>query len=286
MKNLIYILCLLPMAYFISCGGSSSPDVDTERIPIVSVKEDVLYKAGLDAALPKNLPQEDSIQMAKQYIAMWINDKLMYDKAEQNVMNRDEIDAMVRDYRRSLVINSYTNQLLREQFFSNVSDAELLAYYNANKEHFNLKEDIIKGLYLKVPADSHELANFQKWYRQGNDAAVENIEKNTLQNAVGYEYFYGRWVSFNEVIENMPLTIDNTQQYLRANKNIEVRDSSFVYLLNIREYKLAGTEAPYEYMKSHLLEIYTEQRRADYLKQVEKDLYDKALLDEEITFFK
>lgn len=286
MKNLSYIISFLfLLAFLAGCGGSGSADVDRQKTPLVSVKGEVLYKADVDKIMPENLSTEDSIQFVQQYMDMWINDKLLYDKAEQNVLNKDEIDGLVKDYRRSLVINSYKNQLLKERFYSNASDAELQSYYGANKERFALKEDIIKGLYLKIPVDSKELANFQKWYKQGNEAAIENIEKNTLQNAVAYEYFYDRWLSFNEVIENMPLTISNTQQYLQANRNIEVSDSSFVYLLNIKEYKLTGSEAPYEYIKSHLQEVYTEQRRADYLKQAQKDLYDKAVSDEEIKFF-
>lgn len=283
MKRLIYI-SILAIA-IVACNSSDSADVDARKTPIVAVKGNVLYKSDVDNILPQNLSGTDSIEVAKQYINMWINDKLLYDKAEQNVLNRDEIESLVEDYRKSLIVNSYKNQLLKERFSTNISDAELLAYYEAHKEQLKLKEDIIKGLYLKVPVDSKELPNFQKWYKQGNDAAVENIEKNTLQSAVGYEYFYNRWVSFNEVIENMPLTMSNTSQYLQSNKNIESRDSTFVYLLNIKEYKLAGTEAPFEYIKNQLMETYTEQRRAQYLEQVQKDLYEKALSDKEIRFF-
>lgn len=284
MKKKISFGLVLVFTFFVSCKKGSS-DVDQEKVPVVTVKDQTLYKAELNNAIPRNLSVEDSTAAAQSYINMWINNKLLYDKARQNVVNLDEIEQLVNDYRKSLITNSYQEQVVREHFNKTVTDKELEAFYEQNKDQIKLKENIIKGLFLKVPVDSKELANFQKWYKQATDASVENIEKKRLQNAVSYEYFYNNWVSLNSMTENMPLSIDNEEQFLRGNKNIEVRDSSFVYLLNIKEYKLTGTEAPFDYIKNQLMEIYVEQRRSDYLKQVQDDLYKRAVSDEEIKFY-
>ncbi|MDH6307467.1 hypothetical protein M2451_000616 [Dysgonomonas sp. PFB1-18] len=285
MKKLLIVLLLLPF-FFISysCRNGENGTTDTDRTPVVSVEGDILYKADLDEALPSGLSGEDSIAAAKSYIEIWINDKLMYNIAKQNIVNKSSIDALVEDYRKSLIVNSYQEQLLKEHYQS-VSDSELKNYYELHKDKFKLEENIIKGLYLKIPSSSPELNNFLKWYKQGTDAAIENIEKNTLQNAVNYEYFYDRWVSFDDVTENIPSIIEDKSRFLQTNKSMEVRDSLFVYLLNIKEYKLKGSEAPYEYIKGTLKEVYSEQRKADYLKQVRKDLYDKGVSNEEIKFY-
>lgn len=286
MKKIIVGL-LLSLIFFVtySCGKKDSTTVDPTQNPIVTVKGQTLYRATLNEVLPVGLSSEDSIAAAQSYISMWINDLLMYDKAKQNTTNKEEVDMLVENYRKSLIANIYQEQLLRQQLSKLISENELKAYYEQNKERFELDENIIKGLYLKVPVGSSHLNNFQKWYKQGTNDAIENIEKNSLQNVVGYEYFYDRWVDFDEVLDNIPTLITDQKQFLQTNKNVEVRDSSFVYLLNIKEYKLAGSEAPYEYIKGQLSEIFTEQRKADFLKQVQKDLYDKAVSDEEIKFY-
>lgn len=284
MKRIINIGVILVFISVVSCK-KENVDTDMSKTPVVTVNNETLYKAELDDAVPRNLSAEDSTEVAQSYIKMWINTKLVYNKAKQNIVNKEEIDQLVEDYRKSLIINSFQEQLIREHFSKAVKDKELEAYYEKNKDKIKLKENIVKGLFLKVPVDSKELANFQKWYKQTNDAAVENIEKKRLQNAVGYEYFYNDWVSFSSMSENIPLSIDNEEQFLKTNKNIEVRDSSFVYLLNIKEYKLIGSEAPFDYVKNHLMEIYIEQQRSDYLKQVQDDLYKKAVSDGEIKFY-
>ncbi len=284
-KITVYLSLGFVFFSFFSCSGNKVSDADMAQKPIVTLRDKTLYKGDLDQVLPMELSGEDSIAAVKAYVDMWIDDQLMYEKAKQNVVNDKDIEELIENYRKALITNSYQERLLKEHFSKFSSDSELKAYYEQNKEKFKLEDNIVKGLYLKVPVGAKQLANFQKWYKQGTDAAVENIEKNALQNAVGYEYLYDRWVGFEEVMGNIPSLITDKRQFLQANKNIEMRDSAFVYLLNIKEYRIAGTEAPYDYIKGQLAEIFIEQRKADYLKQVKKDLYDKALSNDEIKFY-
>lgn len=281
----IIIISALILISLQSCSKGNTDTPDLSQVPVVTVRDKTLYMDELNSATPRTLSPQDSTAAADAYIKMWINDQLLYDKAKQNIVNKEEIERLIENYRKTLISNLYQEQLLKERLSKSLSDAELLSFYEQNKDKLKLKENIIKGLYLKIPIDSKELNNFLKWYKQPTDAAVENIEKNTLKNAVGYEYFYNRWVGLNEIIDNMPLSVDNGADFLRINKNIEVRDSSFVYLLNVKEYRPVGSEAPYDYIKNQLMEIYTEQRKSDYLNKVQQDLYNKAISDNEIKFY-
>lgn len=285
MKRATIILSLVLCLIILHSCNVSNTNVDNGKDPVVTVKDKTLYRFQLNEALPFGLSGEDSIAAAQAYINMWINDQLIYDKASQNIHNKADIEALVDDYRKSLITNTYLERLLKERFSKSISDNDLMSYYEKNKDKFILEDNLIKGLYLKIPVNSSQLSNFQKWYKLGTDAAIENIEKNTLQNAVGYEYFYDKWVDFDDVMENIPSQISNPKQFLQGNKNLEVKDSSFVYLLNIKEYKPIGDEAPYEYIKGQLTEIFIEQQKSEYMKQVQKDLYDKALSSDEIKFY-
>ncbi|NDV79204.1 peptidyl-prolyl cis-trans isomerase [Dysgonomonas sp. 511] len=283
-KLFIISLYIITGCLFLACKQENA-DIDETKTPIVSVGNKVLYKSDLMKALPPGLTGEDSIKATQAFIDTWIKDKLILEKASQNITDKEDIDALVEDYRKSLITNIYQERLLKEHFSKILSEKELNAYYEENKEKFKLEENIVKGLYLKVPANSPQLANFQKWYKLGTDAALENIENNILQNAMSYDLFYDRWVNFSDITSNIPTTIGDEQQLLRANKNIELSDSAFVYLLNIKEYKLAGTEAPFTYIRNTLEEIFKEQRKASYLQQVRSDLYEKALSSDEIKFY-
>lgn len=282
-RNILYIIFIT--VSLLACNQDNKTEVDMKRFPIVTVNQNTLYRADVNNLIPPGTPDEDSIALAKTYIDSWISDQLMYAKAEQNITNKEEIDLMVQDYRKSLVTNSYLEQLLKQQLSQTISENDLKAYYDKKKENIKLENNIIKGLFLKIPENSPQLKNFQKWYKQESSDAMENIEKNVLQSTVGYEYFYNKWVDFDYIMDNIPAKITDRRQFLLTNKSLEASDSSFVYLLNIKEYKLAGTEAPYDFIKEQLKEIFIEQRKVDFVKQVQKDLYDKAISDDQIMFY-
>jgi len=284
LANIKIVFCVALILFFISCKKDQAV-VDEKQTPIISINDRVLYKSELMKALPSGVSGQDSIAAAEAYIKKWAVEELVYDKAKKNIIDEKLIDELVRDYRKSLIVHSYQERILKEHLSSKVSDSELMRFYNENKDLFQLKENIIKGLYLKVPLQSPELNNFKKWYTLSSANALENIEKKHLQNAVGYEYFYDKWVSLESVMENIPYLVSDAGQFLKSRKTLEVQDSSFVYLLNIKEYKLAGEEAPFEYEKTKLTDLFLKRKEGDYLKQIKEDLYQKALSDKDIVFY-
>lgn len=287
LKNIYcYLLfSVITISSFVACGGGTE-NVDKDNQPIVTVNDKTLYMSDLLQNLPHGLSTEDSTNFAQSYINGWINDELFYKKAEQNIVDEAEIEELVNNYRRSLIMNSYQQYLLKGELSKKISESDLQGFYDLHKDELKLKENIVKGLFLKVPIESPQLDNFKKWYKQGSDAAVENIEKNSLQNVVGYEFFYDKWIDLNDVMSGIPYRIDDVQSFLKNNKNLEVSDSSFVYLLNIKDYRLTSTVAPYEYAKDKMVNVYLENKKYMFLEEIQKDLYNKALSSGDIKFYK
>lgn len=285
MKIILKAIFVSVVVCFLACGGKQDIEVDLDRSPIVSVNGKTLYKSDVDEVLPKGVVGEDSVNAAQKYIRLWVDSELMYAKASENIVNKDQIKALVESYERSLIVNSYQEQLLKEQLSKNIPESELKSFYDQNPDRFLLDESIVKGLFLKVPVGSAQLNDFKKWYKQASEKAVENIEKNTLKGAVRYDYFYDKWLNFENVIDNIPFAVENNEQFLKNNRSYEMQDSSFVYLLNIKEYKLKGSPAPYEYVKVQLEDMFLEARKKDFMKQVSADLYQKAMTEKEIKFY-
>ena len=57
---------------------------------------------------------------------------------------------------------------------------------------------------MKIPVDAPGLTDVKKWYKSTDVASLEKIEKYSVQNATIYEYFYDKWVDFDEVMDNIP----------------------------------------------------------------------------------
>lgn len=288
MTKYIYLTFIIVATLFIAAScekNQQSMKIDNE--PVVSVLEQTLYRNEIDNIVPRNLSQEDSLAIADNFVRNWINDILLYQKAKKNIINKRHIEELVENYRKSLIIQSYEEDLVNDKVIKNknLTEDKLQEFYNNNINLFLLKEPIIKGLYLKIPIASSQLSNFRKWYTLGTEKAIEDIDKNSLQNAIGYEYFLNKWLDINDIFSTIPKRIENYQQFLKTNKSIDIQDSSYVYLLYIKEYKLKGDVAPFEFAKDNVTQAVRERSRNNYISQIKKDLYEKALSNKEIKFY-
>jgi hypothetical protein len=73
---------------------------------------------------------------------------------------------------------------------------------------------------------------------------------------------------------------------LKNNKTLELSDSSYCYLLNIKEYLLAGSTAPYEYAEPLIIEMLINQRKMEFLRTFEEELYQDAIKKGNVVFGK
>lgn len=281
MRTEFYILCgLIGLS---SCTKNATPQ---QKGTLVKVNEHTLTKEDVLSVLPKNISSADSLLWAESYIKQWVKDNLVYDVALQNLgdKNRAEIDRLVDSYRRSLVRYRYQEQLVHERLSANITDEEKRNFYDENQDQFELDHSLIKGLFLKIPIDAPNLDEVKKWYRSTSEASIEKIEKYSVQNAVVYDYFYDKWVSFDEVFVNIPIQVTNENEFLRTHSFVEIADSSYCYLLNIEEYVAKGKIAPFEYASTQISDMLVNQRKVQFLKNFEEELYNDAIRGENVFF--
>jgi len=260
---------------FSSCKqklSSDNPEI------LATIDERILTRSAVTSIIPRGVSYADSLIMAENITEKWIKDALVYDVALNNLSDeKEEINKLVEDYRRSLVRYRYQERLLRQKLSVNIRESDKLNYYEENQKKFTLDKSLIKGLFLKVPVDAPNLSEVKGWYKQTSVDALEKIEKYSVQNAVIYDYFYDRWVDFDEVMDAIPLQVSDSKSFLKTNKHLEVQDSTYCYLLNISEYIPAGSVAPYDYATAQIVEILTNQQKVDFIKKFEDELYNDAI---------
>jgi hypothetical protein len=254
--------------------------------PIVSIGNKVLYKSELDEFFSEKLSKEDSIIKAEHFIRTWINDVLLYDIAAKNNSDREYIDRLVESYRKSLLIYQYQEQLINEKLTKEFNSQTLRRFYEENKDKFKLDKPLIKGIFLKIPVNAPQVDDVRVWYKSITVTSREKIEKYSVHNAVIYDYFVDKWVNFNDVLNNWPAEYRDEVAFLNQNRHIEQRDSSYFYFLNITDFLLQGDDAPFEYAEPIVQEMLINQRKLEFLKKTEADLYERAIKKGEIKFYK
>ena len=265
-----------------ACRGSQ-PEDNTDVL--VRVKGRTLKRSEVKQLIPWSVSSADSLLMAENYVQKWVKDVLVYDVALRNLdESKTEIDRLVEEYRRSLVRYRYQERLVEEKLKADIRESDKLSYYEENQKKFILDKSLIKGLFLKIPVDAPGLSDVKKWYKSTDVSSIEKIEKYSVQNAMIYEYFYDKWIDFDEVMENVPVHVSNQNAFLKANKHVEIADSSFCYLLNIKEYLPSGSVQPYDYASSHVMEMLVNQRKVEFLKNFEDELYNDAIRGGDVEF--
>ena len=68
----------------------------------------------------------------------------------QNISNQSEINKMVENYRRTLTIHYYKQEMVNEKV-KRPTDEETTQFYENNKQLFTLQQPIVKGAIMKVP---------------------------------------------------------------------------------------------------------------------------------------
>jgi len=252
---------------------------------LVKTKSKVLYRSVLDDNIPSGLSSEDSIIAAEHFIRSWINENLLYDIALKNINNKDNIEYLVENYRKTLFIYQYEEQLVNERLSKEIGEQALLDYYNNNKDKLKLERPLVKGLFLKIPVEAPQLSDIRRLCRSTNPVSWEKLENYKINNGLIIEFYIDNWVYFNNLIEIFPGEKMNKEDFNVHRKIIEKQDDNFIYFLNITDYLLPGDNAPFEYAKSIVQGILINQRKIDFLRKTKDDLYKRALDKGEIQFF-
>ena len=275
------IIGLLVMS---GCSGSFNHQGKT---PLVEVGDAFLYKEDLDAALPVGIHDKDSVRFAEDYIRNWVEDVLLYGKAEGNIPDNEKIDQQVAAYRRALIMHTYQEELVRQKLGNEVSEEEIEAYYEVHAAQFRAEQPYIQGLFMKVPVQTRNLNRVRNWYKRNTQDAIDGLEKFSIAHAVSYEYFYDRWRPVSEFALKMPLeALETDMDYLKRNKNVEVRDTVYCYFLHVEQFLPKGDPLPLEYAKNEIKEIIINLKRVAFINQMKNDLYREASENNDIIYYK
>lgn len=275
----------LGLLILLFCGACKEQHDHGGRTPLVELDGNFLYREDLQSVLPGGLTKDDSLLFAEHYIRNWVEDVLLYEKAQSNIPNNGEIDKLVENYRKALIMHTYQQELIHQTLSEEISEQELTDYYTKNQELFKVERPLMKGLFIKVPLTAPQLGNVRRWYKTENREAVEHLEKYSLQNAVKYEYFYDKWVPMADVLDLMPLKAVDTEEYLNKNRHVELKDTAFYYFLNVSDLRRMGEQEPFEFARAQVKDMLLNMKQVEFMKQVKDDLYQRAEKKNEIKYY-
>ena len=274
---------IFPAAIFIfACRNSEV--IDDKLVAQTGSKK--LFLSEISAVVPNEASKEDSTLMAEDYIKKWIKRELMIQKAEENLTpEQKNVMRELEEYRNSLIIYRYKNELLAQRMDTSVTEEQIFDYYLNNTDNFKLKSNIVKAIFIKIP---HEFAVPEQLKTKCSNTSEEGIMELRdfcHQYAKGYEIFNDRWVDFDVVAKNIPQPIDNQERFLQRNDIIELNDSIYYYLVAIQDYKIRNDQAPLDYVTGDIKNLILNHRKIEFLKELENNVYAEGVSKNNFKIF-
>ncbi|MBJ2184728.1 MAG: hypothetical protein JFR38_09525 [Muribaculaceae bacterium] len=254
-------------------GGADLADGTLARVGL-----ECLTRTDLAHAMPAGLAPDDSTRFARAFIRNWIDTQLVDGVAAEQV-DMEEVEAMVAQYRRDLIMRRYRDRMFATDAGAVAfSDSVVDDYYARHSADFVLERPLIRGVYIKVPDEAPELPQIRRLYRSTKPADIDRLEKAVLGSAIHYDYFRDNWIDWEQVEARVPYDFGgNPSDYVRSHRNLDVSLGGFTYLLEISDVMPAGAVMPRATARPLIEERLTAERRRAYDAALRERLFDSAL---------
>ena len=273
MKSLIASCCLI---FLISCDlfdVQEKQRTNNEILAIVNTEK--FFKKDLTILLPQNINKIDSQLLVKSYIQDWAIKKLLLEKAENNssLETVNKIDDLVKDYKESLLINNYKEQLVKQKLDTIVTEKELEAYYLLNKENFKLNEELVKIKFLHIDNTINDKKEILKLFKSDNILDLEELEKQELSFKF-HQFNDSTWTQLDNVLLKLPFS---KEKLLKKTKFIQKQDSIGLYLVAIKDVLEQKSIAPLSYVIPTIEQMILHKRKIQLIRDIEKIIIKDAI---------
>lgn len=269
MKNCLYIIVLSLIITACNTNQQSNKSV------LVEINGEVLKKSEVLSNLPEDINSTDSTRLVNEYIDTWIKHRLLLQKAELNVGSNPEIQELVKKYQEQLLIENYLRLLVEHKAEIKPTEEQISTFYNENKEHYQLPENLVKGIFVVLPLDASNKDILMQLLKS-EETDKTTIEAYCLQNAAKVDFFTDDWMAFRLIKQHLPELKKDEKKIISSNQFYEVEDSLFQYILKIDDYKLQGDTSPLNYVHKELEDFLLNSNKVTYLQKMKMDLYNDA----------
>jgi hypothetical protein len=236
-----------------------------------------LYRDDLNGVVPPGATLKDSISVVKNYIDNWVRQKVVLHKAENNLNDeKKNVQRQLEEYRNSLVVYAYENELIRQKLDTIISETEIEAFYKNNQANFQLKDNIIKVIYLKLSKKTPKLNKARDWYKSSAGKDREALKEYCRQYALNYYLDDNAWLLFDDLLKEIPIRTYDKEQFLQNNRLIEIEDSVNIYLVNIKGFMIKNSLSPLSFERNNIRNMIINERKLNLITEMEQQAFNAA----------
>lgn len=256
--------------------------VDDPGDPVIAtVYEHALRLSEANAYVTDPGSPEDSMAQLRNYVEHWVRETLLLHEAEKHMPAEIDIAELVEDYRASLIVSNYEQNLVQSRLDTIISDAELQAYYERNKEQYQLERPIIRCHFLKVKKPVPDRDQLRRWWDSERPRDFDRLVAYGNRFAEIFMLEDSTWYKVEEIENLMPPGTLSTQN-MRPNRSLRFTDEQYEYYLRIHESVLSTEIAPLSYIREQASRYIMHKRKLELLERIKADLYRTELDSDQV----
>jgi len=257
------------------------------RKPVARVSDKYLYQDELVGIADQNSTAEDSVARITAYVNSWVRKQLIIAEAMKRIdINEAEVERKVLDYRYSLIGYEYQNLYIQQHLNDSLSEKDIEVYYRGHYDNFLLKQNIVRGTYIKVPKSAPRTNKIKDMIFSKKEKDQAELKSYCLSFSVAYHLGDSSWIAFDKLVVNSPMAeIPNKIQFLKTNPYYETSDTDFLYFLKVNEYKISDNVSPLEFVKEDIRNILLNKRKVELARTLEDEVYENAVKQKNFEIF-
>lgn len=259
-----------------SCSSRRGFKADDEEV--ARVGSSYLYRSELAAMMPSGVAAADSVNCSDAIISKWMVAQLKQQEAERlfEESSRD-IEKLVEEYRRSLLVHRLDRHYLEEEPCGEISDEDIVAYYNAHKADFRVKQPMVKGEIVAMGEHYRRRGVMTEWFKSSSEERRKDFEESCRKDKIPYHKF-DEWVLFSDFLGNLPLLRNENHDAMLSDRNIrQIHYDRIYYYYRITAALNVGDTMPLEMAKESIRQILTSSHNADVIRRHEEKMKREAL---------
>ena len=283
MQKIVAIVIILTT--FLSCDYFKKPQ---EPEAIARVGENYLYKEDILNLVPKGTSKTDSVAIVKAFIYRWATQKLLFNAAEVNLTDDklEEFNQLINQYKTDLFTKAYLEELVIRKIDTTVSDAQIIEYYEKNKQFFKNGSELVKLRYINLVKENPKFEKIKAKFTSFTEKDKKELTNMAIQFK-SYAFNDSVWVDINQVYEKLPfINMDNKQQYIDDGINYQYPDSTTVWLVKVRQVLPKDSPTPLQFIKPTIKQVIINNRKLELVRTIEKEITDDAIKDKKFEVYK
>ncbi len=243
---------------------------------LAEFKDKKLTLGMVAASLPAFADAADSLRQLNLIAENWLKERAFLDLANSEIGDNAEIDALVEDYRSSLILDAYEEKLLSTSLDSNVSEEELLQYYDQKKGEYKLDDPILRLLYVKIPKAGFDSKVFGILWEKAESSKAQEMLKYCQNNADQFLLQPAKWYKWKEVSDILPSRFVSLSTMFTGMQR-EFADFKYFYFIKVKEIVRPNERPPISFFSLQAKKSILHERSKKILEKARQVQYEKQL---------